>query len=123
MLLQQATRLAVLLAASTALALPAFAAPKAMCPAGQTKLQGKCVAACSATSPFSSPDACECPAGYGKILTGDGSGKCDRLRCPTNSPFDAKLACECPAPFKKTTAKKGEVRCEQPKAAKAHAAR
>lgn len=111
-------------AALLALASPAHAARPKGCPEGETPLHGKCVKTCPIEGEFANPDDCECPSGYGKILSGNATGQCSRLRCPTNSPFDSKKSCDCPAPFQKVTYKKkrGQVRCELPKtAAAAHA--
>jgi hypothetical protein len=110
MLTQPAVRLALVLA--LAQAPQAFAAdPKPACPEGQTMSGGKCVTACPTTGAFQQPDDCECPSGFGKILTGDGNGLCDRLRCPTNSPFESTRACDCPSNFEKSKPKKGQVSC------------
>jgi hypothetical protein len=104
------------------IAAPGAAAPKGApraCPAGQVRTRGACVAACpTGEATFPKPDACECPAGFGKILTGDGGGQCRRLVCRTGVPVDAKL-CECPANTAMKPAGNGKARCvaEAPKAA------
>ena len=105
----------LLVVAFVAVALPA-PAPAARtapaCPAGQTSHRGKCVPACATEGAFRDPDACECPAGYGKILTGDGGGQCSRLRCPTNAELPAGKDCDCPPNYEKQKTGKGKVRCE-----------
>jgi hypothetical protein len=79
-------------------AAPASAAAKKdreACPEGQVSVKGACVAACPSTGPFASPADCECPAGYGKVLRGDGQGECGRLACRVGVRVDPKL-CDCP---------------------------
>jgi hypothetical protein len=124
MLPQHATRLAVaILAALVLLPVARAAEPKAKaaetmpaatpaCPEGQTMFRGACVQACPTTEPFNKPDGCECPAGYGKILSGDGNGQCHRVLCPGNSPFEPARDCECPHNMARTKPNKaGMVTC------------
>ena len=84
----------------------------AKCAAGERIAQGRCVKACPTEGTFGEPDSCECPSGYGKILTGNGGGQCSRLRCPTNTPMPAKKDCDCPPNYEKHNVAKGKVRCE-----------
>ncbi len=106
---------AAVASAALLLALPAFA--KSKCPAGETSSHGKCVKSCPTEGAFGDPDRCECPAGYGKLLLGNGSGQCDRLRCPSGAVIAADKACDCAAGFEKVAVKKGKVRCEARQAA------
>jgi hypothetical protein len=102
MLPQPATRLAVAVLASLVLLPVSLAA--------ETKHSGR--PACPTAEPFTSPDGCECPPGYGKILTGDGHGQCQRLLCPGNSPFEPARNCECPHNTARTKPdKNGKVSC------------
>ncbi len=118
MLLSRVARFATLLLASLSLATPALAArPRGACPDGETKLHGRCVKACPTGSDFTDPDACECPAGFGKILLGNGNGHCDRLRCQTGALFPQSKVCDCPAGYEKSAPKKGKIRCELKKQA------
>jgi hypothetical protein len=122
MLSQRFTRLAVAIfatlvllpvarAAETKAPVTAPAATPA-CPEGQTMFRGACVQACSTTEAFNNPDGCECPPGYGKILTGDGNGQCHRVLCPANSPFEPARDCECPHNMARTKpTKAGKVSC------------
>ena len=67
------------LAAALALAFPALAAPpqgQGDCPQGKVKVRDECRDACPTTGGFAQPAACECPAGFSKILLGSGSGEC-----------------------------------------------
>jgi hypothetical protein len=122
MLPQPAIRLTVAILATLVLVPVAWAAetraaetkPAATpaCPEGQVTFRGGCVQACPTTEPFNTPDACECPPGYGKILTGDGNGQCHRVLCPGNSPFEPTRDCECPHNMARTKPnKEGKVRC------------
>lgn len=81
------------------------------CPEGQTPVQGKCVPACATTGAFATPEACECPAGYGKILKGDGGGECAPILCPSNAPFESGRACQCAHNFARSKPRKGMVTC------------
>jgi hypothetical protein len=112
-------RIAAVVALSLSLALPARAAQtsKSACPPDKTMHKGKCVTACATDGQFQDPAACECPAGFGKILTGNGLGECHPLRCPANSPFAESKQCVCPTGYEKKPLKKGKVRCELPKTA------
>jgi len=113
----KAPRFAAVLAALFSLSLSASAAtPKGSCPKGQTLSHGKCVTACATDDAFTNPNDCECPAGFGKILMGNGTGMCDHLLCPTNVAFDAKMVCECPPNYEKTKPAKGQFRCDLHKA-------
>jgi hypothetical protein len=107
-----------------AVASPAFAGSgKSACPEGQAKVKGKCVALCASEGKFAAPDACECPAGYGKILHGDGTGECAQKACPTNAPFKETMACACPARTtkEKYTKKKNMAVCRPESATTAKA--
>jgi len=88
------------------------AEPKAAtsCPEGQARVKGACVTACATAGVFSDPHACECPAGYGKILLGNGGGECRRLVCHTDAVIDPAL-CDCPQGFAPKAVKKGQARC------------
>jgi hypothetical protein len=98
-----------------AIVLPSHAAPpKATggCPAGQTAAPGGgCATACPTDDLFMDPSACECPAGFGKVLFGSGGGKCERLACPTGTTFSSK-DCECPAGYEKKAQGKGKATCQ-----------
>jgi hypothetical protein len=122
MLPQPVTRLAVaILAALLLLPVARAAETKAAgstpaatpaCPEGQTMFRGACVQACPTTEPFNKPDSCECPSGYGKILSGDGNGQCHRVLCPANSPFEPARDCDCPHNMARTKpTKAGMVSC------------
>ena len=100
------TQLATLvIALAVALALP-----------GTTQAEQKArPAACATTGSFSDPDACECPAGYGKILLGTGGGECRRLTCQKGKEIDPKL-CDCPEGSEAKASKtKGKATCVQSK--------
>lgn len=112
------------LIASLSISLATLAArPKAACPAGETRHQGKCVKACAAEGDFGQPDGCDCPEGFGKLLLGDGNGRCARLRCPTGAAFAADKSCDCPMNYVRAPQGKGKARCEARKAGEAPAAR
>jgi hypothetical protein len=100
------------LAAVLSLAAPAFAATSkgAKCPAGKVKAHGHCVDACPTDHRFESTD-CECPAGYGKILTGTGAGECKRLVCTVGGSIKSPSLCDCPRGYAKKKGAKGETRC------------
>jgi hypothetical protein len=118
MLPHRLVRSAVVLAALS-LSIPAMAEPvKAGCPEGETMAGSRCVKACPTAEAFVEPNGCECPAGYGKLLLGDGRGQCDHLRCPTGATFEAKRACDCPAGFDRTAPRGGKVKCEPHKVSK-----
>jgi hypothetical protein len=114
------TKILCSLAAAIALCwtVPAAAKPAKGCPAGEGKVHGKCVKLCAINGPFQQPDACECPAGFGKILLGNGGGQCERLRCPTGSSIDAGDACDCAPGYQKAPAGQGKVRCAAPQPTK-----
>ena len=98
--------------------LSAGAAPPARtCPKGEGQVRGKCVKLCTTAGPVAPSEACECPAGFGKILLGSGAGQCERLRCPTGTTLDAAQECDCAAGYQKLPVGKGKVRCEAPRAA------
>ena len=110
-------RLAPLAAAALLLLLdgPARAAAPA-CPQGQVESHGACAPACPTGERFGEPAACECPAGYGKILLGDGGGTCERRACASGKVVDAG-SCDCPAGLDRRQAGKGKIQCVAPKAA------
>jgi hypothetical protein len=100
------TKLATLVIALTvALALPASARAE----------QKAKPAACATTGSFAEPDACQCPAGFGKILLGTGGGECRRLVCQKGKEIDPKL-CDCPEGSEAKASKtKGKATCVQSK--------
>jgi hypothetical protein len=110
------TALPFLLGLSFALAAPAaMAAPQPTCPEGKVSTRGGCFDPCPTSGPFAQPDACECPAGYGKILLGGGGGECRPLACPTGVAFTPGN-CTCPVHYELKKLKKGQARCELVKA-------
>ena len=113
MMTKHALRTAVVLLA-TALASSSQAAEKrgkGACRDGKVLVRGECVAPCPTTGRFADPSACECPSGYGKILTGNGGGECKRLACPQNLEIDAKQSCDCPESYEMKATRKGKIKC------------
>jgi hypothetical protein len=102
------------LAALAAISLwsPASAAAKkpAPCGAGKVMVHGACVDACPTDGKFD-PTTCECPKGYGKILTGTGAGECQRLACVTGGAIKNPELCDCPHGYEKKKDRKGATRC------------
>jgi hypothetical protein len=91
-------------------AVPASAAEaKNACPDGQISVKGACRPACATKGTFAEPDACECPPGFGKVLTGNGGGQCLRLQCGLGVNIDPKL-CDCPKGYA-PKAVKGGTQC------------
>ena len=103
----------ILLAFTLLATVPALARSKpATCSAGEIWSRGKCVKACPTEGAFPDADSCECPSGFGKVISGTGGGQCSRILCPMNSDFDAKKDCTCPEKFEKHKGrKKGQERC------------
>jgi hypothetical protein len=104
----------LLLAMACAYAGPASAAAttkKAACPKGQVMSKGACVAACPTKGIIAQPEACECPAGFGKILHGGGGAECQRLECPTGTAIEAAANCDCPSGYAKKSVKRGQSQC------------
>jgi hypothetical protein len=116
-------RLAPLAAAAFLLLLdsPARATAPA-CPEGQVESRGACAPACPTGDRFGEPAGCECPAGYGKILLGDGGGTCLRRACVSGKVVDAG-SCDCPEGLDRRPAGKGKIQCVAPKAAAKPAAK
>ena len=107
-------------AALLLLAASARAAPTA-CPEGQIEARGACATACPTGERFGEPAGCECPAGFGKILLGDGGGRCERRACVTGKVVAAD-GCDCPEGLDRVAAGKGKIQCLAPRAKAAPAA-
>ena len=112
--------LPVLLGALGALAAPAFAKEAPKCAKGEVASHGACAPACPTEGTIADPAACECPAGFGKVLFGGGGGECKPLACPAHGDFDAKKLCECPpGEARKASTRGGKAHCESVTAARA----